>query len=128
MVVLIPVHKAVHYSEERQYVEVGYGLASSSPTACVLTTSLEDPSMSGWGSTQTDKKFWFLFYLEYTKQMSVTNIKMLKPEYLNVSLFQPDVIVHCAAERRPDVVERHTDAAVNLNVHATSTLAKEAGG
>ncbi|XP_022625136.1 methionine adenosyltransferase 2 subunit beta isoform X3 [Seriola dumerili] len=41
--------------------------------------------------------------------------------------YKPDVIIHCAAERRPDVVERHTDAAVNLNVHATSTLAKEAG-
>lgn len=41
---------------------------------------------------------------------------------------QPDVIIHCAAERRPDVVERHTEAAVNLNVHTTSTLAKEAGG
>uniref|UniRef100_A0A7N9AKT4 Methionine adenosyltransferase 2 subunit beta n=1 Tax=Mastacembelus armatus TaxID=205130 RepID=A0A7N9AKT4_9TELE len=40
--------------------------------------------------------------------------------------YKPDVIVHCAAERRPDVVERHTEAAVNLNVHATSTLAKEA--
>lgn len=40
--------------------------------------------------------------------------------------FQPHVIVHCAAERRPDVVERHTEAAVNLNVHATGTLAKEA--
>ncbi|KAF7643074.1 hypothetical protein LDENG_00245520, partial [Lucifuga dentata] len=39
---------------------------------------------------------------------------------------KPDVIVHCAAERRPDVVERHTEAAVNLNVHATATLAKEA--
>ncbi|XP_028278137.1 methionine adenosyltransferase 2 subunit beta isoform X2 [Parambassis ranga] len=39
---------------------------------------------------------------------------------------KPDVIIHCAAERRPDVVERHTEAAVNLNVHATSTLAKEA--
>lgn len=43
-------------------------------------------------------------------------------------VLQPDVIVHCAAERRPDVVERHTEAAVNLNVHTTSTLAKEAGG
>ncbi|KAI3373373.1 hypothetical protein L3Q82_006672 [Scortum barcoo] len=41
--------------------------------------------------------------------------------------YKPDVIIHCAAERRPDVVERHTEAAVNLNVHATSTLAKEAG-
>ncbi|XP_005753288.1 methionine adenosyltransferase 2 subunit beta isoform X2 [Maylandia zebra] len=40
--------------------------------------------------------------------------------------YKPDVIVHCAAERRPDVMERHTEAAVNLNVHATSTLAKEA--
>lgn len=37
------------------------------------------------------------------------------------------MIVHCAAERRPDIVDRHTEAAVNLNVHATSTLAKEAG-
>ncbi|KAM9788483.1 methionine adenosyltransferase 2 subunit beta isoform 1-T1 [Neosynchiropus ocellatus] len=39
---------------------------------------------------------------------------------------KPDVIVHCAAERRPDVVERHTEAAVNLNVHATGALAREA--
>ncbi|XP_024117046.1 methionine adenosyltransferase 2 subunit beta isoform X1 [Oryzias melastigma] len=39
---------------------------------------------------------------------------------------KPDVIVHCAAERRPDVMERHTEAAVHLNVHATGTLAKEA--
>ncbi|XP_068187692.1 methionine adenosyltransferase 2 subunit beta isoform X2 [Antennarius striatus] len=40
--------------------------------------------------------------------------------------YKPDVIVHCAAERRPDVVDRHTQAAINLNVHATSTLAREA--
>lgn len=40
---------------------------------------------------------------------------------------KPHVIVHCAAERRPDVVERHTEAAMNLNVHACATLAKEAG-
>ncbi|KPP73659.1 methionine adenosyltransferase 2 subunit beta-like [Scleropages formosus] len=38
---------------------------------------------------------------------------------------QPHVIVHCAAERRPDVVERHTEAAMNLNIHASATLAKE---
>lgn len=42
--------------------------------------------------------------------------------------FQPHVIVHCAAERRPDVVEHHTEAALNLNVHASGTLAKEAAG
>lgn len=40
---------------------------------------------------------------------------------------KPHVIVHCAAERRPDVVERHTEAAMNLNVNACTTLAKEAG-
>lgn len=42
--------------------------------------------------------------------------------------FQPHVIVHCAAERRPDVVEHHTEAAFDLNVHACATLAKEAAG
>ncbi|XP_048851066.1 methionine adenosyltransferase 2 subunit beta isoform X1 [Brienomyrus brachyistius] len=42
--------------------------------------------------------------------------------------FQPHVIVHCAAERRPDVVERHTEAAMNLNIHASATLAKESAG
>lgn len=52
---------------------------------------------------------------------------MFEVSLKNKVWFQPDVIVHCAAERRPDIVERHTDAAVNLNVHATSTLAKEAG-
>ncbi|XP_063752112.1 methionine adenosyltransferase 2 subunit beta isoform X2 [Eleginops maclovinus] len=40
--------------------------------------------------------------------------------------YRPDVVVHCAAERRPDVMEHHSEAAVHLNVHATSTLAKEA--
>ncbi len=47
-----------------------------------------------------------------------------------VSLFfecQPHVIVHCACWEEADVVERHTEAAMNLNVHACSTLAKEAG-
>uniref|UniRef100_A0A1A8D0J3 Methionine adenosyltransferase 2 subunit beta n=2 Tax=Nothobranchius kadleci TaxID=1051664 RepID=A0A1A8D0J3_NOTKA len=38
---------------------------------------------------------------------------------------KPEVVIHCAAERRPDVMEGHNEAAVNLNVHATSTLAKE---
>ncbi|XP_041863894.1 methionine adenosyltransferase 2 subunit beta isoform X2 [Melanotaenia boesemani] len=40
--------------------------------------------------------------------------------------YKPDVVIHCAAERRPDVVERLAEATINLNVHATSTLAKEA--
>jgi dTDP-4-dehydrorhamnose reductase len=35
--------------------------------------------------------------------------------------------VHCAAERRPDVVESQPDAASQLNVAASGNLAKEAG-
>lgn len=54
-------------------------------------------------------------------------MKVASRACLNLCLLQPDVIVHCAAERRPDVMERHTEAAVSLNVHATVTLAKEAG-
>ncbi|XP_073913817.1 methionine adenosyltransferase 2 subunit beta isoform X2 [Castor canadensis] len=40
--------------------------------------------------------------------------------------FQPHVVVHCAAERRPDVVESQPDAASQLNVAASGNLAKEA--
>uniref|UniRef100_A0A2K5EU34 Methionine adenosyltransferase 2 subunit beta n=1 Tax=Aotus nancymaae TaxID=37293 RepID=A0A2K5EU34_AOTNA len=40
--------------------------------------------------------------------------------------FQPHVIVHCAAEKRPDVVENQPDAASQLNVDASGNLAKEA--
>uniref|UniRef100_A0A8C0G7K0 Methionine adenosyltransferase 2 subunit beta n=1 Tax=Chelonoidis abingdonii TaxID=106734 RepID=A0A8C0G7K0_CHEAB len=42
--------------------------------------------------------------------------------------FQPHVIVHCAAERRPDVVESQADAVSQLNVTASGNLAKEAAG
>ncbi|KAG7273461.1 hypothetical protein CRUP_032709, partial [Coryphaenoides rupestris] len=53
---------------------------------------------------------------------------LLDEEAMRALLHQlkPDVIVHCAAERRPDVVERHPEAALQLNVHATGALAKEA--
>ncbi|XP_015280996.1 PREDICTED: methionine adenosyltransferase 2 subunit beta isoform X1 [Gekko japonicus] len=40
--------------------------------------------------------------------------------------FQPHVIVHCAAERRPDVVDSQPDAASQLNVAASGNIAKEA--
>ena len=39
---------------------------------------------------------------------------------------QPDVIVHCAAERRPDVSEQSPEAALALNLGATAALAKAA--
>lgn len=37
--------------------------------------------------------------------------------------FQPDVVIHAAAERRPDVVEKQTSQARALNVSATKSLA-----
>ncbi|MPY26108.1 dTDP-4-dehydrorhamnose reductase family protein [Shewanella sp. YLB-07] len=39
---------------------------------------------------------------------------------------QPDVIVHCAAERRPDVSEQDPEAALALNLGATKALAESA--
>ena len=39
---------------------------------------------------------------------------------------QPNVIVHCAAERRPDVSEQNPSAALALNVSATKALAESA--
>ena len=39
--------------------------------------------------------------------------------------FLPSVLIHAAAERRPDVVEKDPDAARELNVGATSLLAQE---
>lgn len=41
--------------------------------------------------------------------------------------FKPHVIIHCAAERRPDVVENEFEVATQLNVAASGNLAKEAG-
>ncbi|XP_063303503.1 methionine adenosyltransferase 2 subunit beta isoform X1 [Pelobates fuscus] len=40
--------------------------------------------------------------------------------------FKPHVIVHCAAERRPDIVENQPESASLLNVGASENLAKEA--
>ncbi|XP_049730232.1 methionine adenosyltransferase 2 subunit beta isoform X3 [Elephas maximus indicus] len=56
-------------------------------------------------------------------------VNLLDPDAVHHTLhdFQPHVIVHCAAERRPDVVENQPDAASQLNVEASGNLAKEAG-
>ena len=41
--------------------------------------------------------------------------------------FQPNVIVHCAAERRPDVVDKNEEATIALNVKATQDICTIAG-
>ena len=37
--------------------------------------------------------------------------------------FQPQIVIHSAAERRPDVVDKNSDSALALNVTATESLA-----
>ena len=39
--------------------------------------------------------------------------------------FVPDVMIHAAAERHPDVIEKNPDGARDLNVKATRFLAEE---
>ncbi|XP_027886184.1 methionine adenosyltransferase 2 subunit beta isoform X1 [Xiphophorus couchianus] len=69
--------------------------------------------------------------------VSGTGLRRARPRFLRCDLTdedavrrllqetKPDVLVHCAAERRPDVMERNADAAVSLNVHASSTVSRE---
>jgi dTDP-4-dehydrorhamnose reductase len=37
---------------------------------------------------------------------------------------KPKVVIHCAAERRTDVVAKDLSSAANLNVQATQTIAQ----
>merc|ERR1711939_29431 len=41
-----------------------------------------------------------------------------------IAVYKPDVLIHCAAERRPDVAEADPDAAVRLNVAASRKLSE----
>lgn len=43
-----------------------------------------------------------------------------------IGVHQPDVIIHCAAERRPDISEQSPEAALALNLGATGALTKAA--
>ena len=57
------------------------------------------------------------FQLDLTQNQQVTDF---------IALHQPQVIVHCAAERRPDISEQDPQAALALNADATRTLAQAA--
>ena len=41
--------------------------------------------------------------------------------------FKPSGIVHCAAQRFPDKVEKDKDGTIQLNINATKHLATKAG-
>ncbi|KAM4676808.1 methionine adenosyltransferase 2 subunit beta isoform 2-T2 [Discoglossus pictus] len=57
---------------------------------------------------------------EYLNLLDAAAVKAL------VQDFKPHVIVHCAAERRPDIIENRPENASMLNVGASENLAKEA--
>jgi len=40
---------------------------------------------------------------------------------------QPKFVIHCAAERRPDVMAKNVEAARKLNIDATNIVSEEAG-
>jgi len=40
---------------------------------------------------------------------------------------QPKFVIHCAAERRPDVMAKNVEAARELNIGATRIVCEEAG-
>ena len=42
-----------------------------------------------------------------------------------MELYQPDVVIHCAAERRPDNVENDKEGSVRLNVDSTKFLVRQ---
>ena len=44
-----------------------------------------------------------------------------------IIVFQPDVVIHAAAERRTDVVENEPEAVQQLNVVATGVIAEICG-
>ncbi|KAE8614476.1 hypothetical protein XENTR_v10008180 [Xenopus tropicalis] len=59
---------------------------------------------------------------EYLNLLDAAAVKAL------IQDFKPHVIIHCAAERRPDIVESQPEFASLLNVVASENLAKEAAG
>ena len=46
---------------------------------------------------------------------------------LDYFYFQPNIIIHSAAERRPDVVERQEEETHRLNIEATRFISEAAG-
>ena len=64
--------------------------------------------------------------------VNVVLIEDLYFSFFLISMFlqcvQPTVVIHSAAERRPDVVEKQAEATHSLNVSATQFVCQGAGG
>jgi len=61
------------------------------------------------------------------KPVEKLNLRSTKDVDLFLEKHNPDCIVHCAAERRPDVSEADPDGSRELNVEVTGYLAEKAG-
>ena len=46
---------------------------------------------------------------------------------MSLWLIQPDIVIHSAAERRPDVVDNQAEATTKLNINASKYICKFAG-
>lgn len=71
---------------------------------------------------------WEVLGLAYSRaRNNLQKVDLCDPAQVEEVLaqFHPDVVIHCAAERRPDVVANQKDKAVALNVSATQILANE---
>lgn len=69
---------------------------------------------------------WNVLGLAYSRvKERLRKVDLCDPEQVKNVLdeFQPGVVIHSAAERRPDVVDKKTDFALALNVTATESLA-----
>ncbi|KXS15654.1 NAD(P)-binding protein [Gonapodya prolifera JEL478] len=69
----------------------------------------------GTGLSRADGKE--IIRLDLTKEDEVESV---------LNEVKPSVIIHCAAERRPDVAERDRDGVLKLNVASSGSLAKRA--
>ena len=68
---------------------------------------------------------WEVLGLAYSRaREGLQKVDLCDPDQVEEVLtqFRPDVVIHCAAERRPDVVANQKDKAVALNVNATQIL------
>lgn len=69
---------------------------------------------------------WNVLGLAYSRaREGLKKVDLCDPKQVENVLdeFQPRVVIHSAAERRPDVVDKKSDSALALNVSATESLA-----
>lgn len=60
------------------------------------------------------------------KYKNVVRCDLLNPDELRAQFdrFKPSIVIHCAAERRPDAIEEDRDYAIKINVNLTRDIAR----